>query len=266
MSEKRKGSNAYEQLLKDVYNQKKTVNVISDRNIILRSLREQNFNGDKLLFGKISRFTKLDSNDWLNILSMEAETFDIPDYLFPNLSGTDYFFFPSKHRFFLRVKQGTVSITNCERFLVHSLNEISERDEEVVVEVEKDSDVFDEIWEAQQIKSIYVNVNYSNNDNNDDSERFMDESLKRMNAGSYEMTIKSDHTQSINLNEPIVEGSLMLSQKNGRAKVNLVDKHGVKRVIETSDHPEKIKIRSDENQINDEVVKEMRKRYQSRDD
>ena len=132
----------------------------------MRTQHSKEIDNQKILYGKISRFTNLDSDDWIDLDKMEIASFEIPENLFPNLKETEYFFIPKAHRFCMKKSQA-LSVTQVEEFFNKVLKECLKTGEEFEVCIEQDSDTIQQILNARAIRRVEVEISYTNNDMKD---------------------------------------------------------------------------------------------------
>ncbi|RNI32249.1 DUF4747 family protein [Rufibacter immobilis] len=241
-SNTRKGPSAYEELITELYKLRLSPKVRGGSSIILRTQFKESIDGKAAVYyGKISRFTRLDSTEWFDSLNMEVVNHEIPAGLFPNLKETEYFFIPSAHRFCILDKAGTISLTNAEDYLKKVLPNVIFEDEDFEVNVEQDINSFEEILYASEIKKLVISITYSNNDTNDELTAFVDNELRALRVGKLDATITPDQTGQLSLDDsPFIKGALGVAESDGTVEATIVDQEGVKKKVSTRNYPRKI--------------------------
>src|SRR5699024_60802 len=116
LTSENRNADSYEELFIKLFNDKITVNTYSMDHVILRTQYRSEIGGHKNLAGQISRFTRIEGDDWLDFENRKIVNYEIPSNLFPNLKETNYIFIPEAHRFCLVVENGTVSNSAAEKF------------------------------------------------------------------------------------------------------------------------------------------------------
>ena len=98
LSNDRSGSDAYADILTSIFNDKIIKPVKGGKQAILRTQFKTEIKGKTVIYGKFSKFTKIEGEGWLNLNNMEVQSLEIPKHLFPNLVESDYIFIPDAHR------------------------------------------------------------------------------------------------------------------------------------------------------------------------
>src|ERR1041385_9167385 len=98
----RRNEEGYIELIKDLHRRKIYMPVRGGKQMILRTQSTTKVDDHIILFGKIGKFNKIETDDWINIENMEKERVNIPKNRFPNLKEIDYYFIPQAHRFCIR--------------------------------------------------------------------------------------------------------------------------------------------------------------------
>lgn len=256
-SNNRKGTDAYEELIKELYKLRLSPKVRGGSSVILRTqFKESVDNKGDVYYGKISKFTRLDGKEWFDSLKMEVVTHEIPPGLFPNLKETEYFFIPKAHRFCILDKSNTISLTNAEDYLRKVLPDVIESDEEIEVTVEQDINSFEEILSASQIKKLVINISYSNNDTNDELTDLVDRELRALQVGNLNATITPDQNGQLSIDDsPFIKGALGVAESDGTVEATIVDPEGVQKKVNTRNYPRKIfvEVKGGEDAVNQSV-------------
>ena len=154
LSNTRSGDPVYKEIISNINKNKISVPVRGGKNAILRTLFSDQyiFNNKnyEVLYGKFSKFTVIDGNDWINLDTMDVENVEVPANKFPNLVETDYIFIPAAHRFII-VRSLNVNIGAVEIFLQSAIKRVINADEDFEIIVEQSEDIFEEIKQAEEI-------------------------------------------------------------------------------------------------------------------
>ena len=202
----------------------------------------------KVLHGKLVRYTVLDENQWYNRRTKEFEKYAIPQDVFPNGYETEYIFIPAAHRFYFAVNS-KVSIVATETFLNKALKRVAGIREEVKVNLIQSTDTFEEIINSKQIKSLRVNVSYTNDDVGKEAAELMDEFLKDAQVGEIEAVFKPDQNGTLNTESTMVSGFLGVAKENGTAEATIINDAGKQKKIVTTNYPEKRPVVVAENEV-----------------
>ncbi len=248
LSNNRIGDLAYTDIISKIKIGKISVPVRGDTHMILRTqfadkVRIEGVDVD-ILYGKISTYTVINGNDWINLNSMEVESVDLPDNSFPNLKETDYIFIPSAHRLAI-VDNRTFSINIAKKFLIEAVGAVIEEDEQFEVNIEQSEDIFERIVNAESVKKLLVDISYSNADTGDDTYEFMDTLIKDAQMKRLIMEATPNQTGNINTNSRFVSGALKVAQSNGYVKATIIEA-GIKTKINTNEHPRVIQVQCEE--------------------
>ena len=237
-SNERSGTDAYLDIFQDIYRHKTMGNLRGVRSVILRTQFKTEVEGEKILYGKIGRFTKLESDEWLNVQNLEKEHVELPAGLFPNLNETDYYWIPQAHRFIIRKKSGGPTVSNAVSFLNDAIKKHISATEQFEVAVETSRDEVEKIFNSQ-VRRLEIEISYTNQDTNEETAKFIDDQLKTGNVGKYKMIVTPDQNENLSFDSKILKGALELAKSNGKAIASIRD--GEKksyRTVKTSDHPE----------------------------
>ncbi|WP_308601091.1 DUF4747 family protein [uncultured Dysgonomonas sp.] len=248
LSNQRGGDEAYKDIINQIHSKKISVPVKGGKHAILRTLFSdvysyKNENTD-ILYGKFSKFTVIDGKDWINLETMDVENVDIPANKFPNLAESDYIFIPSAHRFII-VKNTNINVGAVETFLQDAIKQVINSDEDFEVIIEQSEDIFEEIRNAEIVSKLLIQISYSNADTGDDAYEFMDAQLKSAQIGRMSLDVTPDHNKNIKTDNKLISGALEVAKSNGYAKATIKN-NGVRKKIETKQHPKIIPLKSQE--------------------
>ena len=256
MSEGRGGETAYTDIIKKINQKKVSIPIRGDRHMILRTLFnnvvEVNGRNWDVLYGNISTYTVIDGKDWINLENMEVESVDLPRNTFPNLKESDFFFVPGAHRLAFVVKSG-FSANAVEKFLKEAISQVIDEGEDFLVTKEQDESDFEQIFQADIVKKLEIDVSYSNQDVGDEAMEFMDEQIKTAHMKRMKIEGTPDNTGNINVNVKVLKGAIGLAQHYGKVTASII-KNGVSSKIITDLHPKTIAIRCKETLLRKNIV------------
>ncbi len=237
--------NGYIELFKKIHSEKISIKIIGDNHTVVRTCFQSNtVNGDIVLYGKLSKYTKIEGNDWLNLKNMETETIDLPEGTYPNFTETDYFFFPSIHRIAILANR-KISINTAYNFFKNAINKVVEYDEMAEIAIETSNDFIEKIINAKKIERLEIAISYSNSDNYDYAAKAIDDELKNSNVNDISIVAKPDLKGNIDIEKSnFFMGILELCQSNGRAKATIRDAEDKRQVVDTSQYPKEFNVQS----------------------
>jgi len=250
LSNDRSGTDAYIDILTRIFNDKMIKPVKGGKQAILRTQFKTEIKGKTVIYGKFSKFTKIEDEGWLNLNNMEVQTLEIPKYLFPNLVESDYIFIPDAHRLAI-VKTEKIQISSVYSYFFQAVKDAIAIDEDYQVIVEQSSDIFDEIINAPHIYRLEIDISYSNHDIYKEATEYMDDEIRHMNAKKLKLIVTPDHRQQLSLDSEILKGALGVAKSNGEVKARIEDAESHKKTIITKDHPETITLKV----ANDDQIK-----------
>ena len=260
MSSNRSGNAAYIDIMQKIAQNKISAAVYGQRHMILRTLFKDvvQVNGHEweVLYGKLSTFIVFDNDeDWINLESMSVENVDLPKNRFPELKETDYFFIPGAHRFAFVCKSG-FSINKVEKFLNAAIPIVLDEGEDYLVNKEQEDAEFEQIFQADEVKKLVVDISYSNQDIEDDAFQFMSSQLDEGHLKKLRLEGTPDNTGNINVDVKILKGALGLAKHYGKATASII-KNGVKSDVITDWHPKTIALKCKETLLRMNVVTEV---------
>lgn len=244
-SNERSGSEAYIALFEKMFSEKIIGAPKRGNSMILRTQFKTVVNGNTIIYGKLARFTKLDSDEWLNLDSLEKSQYELPPNLFPNLKETDYIFVPQAHRFCIRKISNMISVYQVEEFLKNSLAKCRTSTEQVEVHLEQSISSIEKIFNAQAVRRIDLEISYTNNDIGDEASSYVDEILKEMNANKMKMTVSPDQTNTLSIENKFLRGAVELAKSNGTVIASIINNENKIEKVITKEHPEEIPIHAD---------------------
>lgn len=245
LSDKRKGTGAYYSIFKALYQDKIKAKLDSDRGAILRTQFELIEDNKRSLYGSISKFTHIeDGVDWIDLVTRESTTYELPKNLFPNLKETFYCFVPEAHRIAI-VQSDKFTLTNALDFLEDALKQVISSDEQIILNVEQDADIFEKILSARQVKKLKIEISYSNADISNEMTAWMDQELRDSQIGSLKLEVTADNSNNILVDNQLINGALGLARSNGEVEANIINEDNKREKIITKDHPRKIQIETE---------------------
>ena len=198
----------------------------------------------EVIYGKISKYVIIDSDDWINLSSMEVENVDLPTNLFPNLKETNYFFIPRAHRFAFVKDQG-ISANNVHKFLSNAVAQVIENDEQSEVIIEQSEDIFDRIINAESVKKLLISISYSNADTGDEAYEFMDNQIRESEMKRLKLEATPNQNGDIKTGSLLIKGALKVAQSNGYVQATIIE-NNTKIKIDTKTHPRILNTRCEE--------------------
>lgn len=263
-SNERSGEEAYIALFEKMFSEKIIGTPKRGNSMILRTQFKTEIDGNKIVYGKLARFTKLDSDEWINLSNLEKSQYVLPENMFPNLKETDYIFIPQAHRFCIRKEANTVSVFQVEEFLQNSLDKCRNSTEQVEVFIEQSVETIEKILNAESIRRIELEISYTNNDIGDVASEYVDDILKEMNAGKIKMTVSPDQNNNLSMANQFLRGAVELAKSNGVVIANIVNSnHKIEKII-TKEHPEAFPIQASSiDRLNEAVFKKIMSIFRS---
>lgn len=231
----------YIRLFKDVYDKKIHAESSSSKHCIFRTLYfEENNNGVKYISGTLAQFTYIKNDRWFSLKSLDIdEEFKVPNGLFPDAKITQVVFIPKAHRLAYKINtEFKTKPYTIKKFLTAALNEVCKENEYVQIDVETDYSSFEKILNANFIKKLTIDINYSNFDNGGDFKEFIENDIKA--SDSSRLVIEATHkpNKTIKIKESqILTGALESSISNGESEAKIIDENGRVDTIKTSDYP-----------------------------
>lgn len=259
----------YIRLFKDVYNQKIHAESSASKHCIFRTLFfDDDINGVKFISGTLAQFTFIKNDKWFSLKSLDIdEEFKVPNGLFPDAKITQVIFVPKAHRLAYKINTDfKTKPYTIKKFLTIALNEVCKDNEYVQIDVETDYSSFEKIMNANFIKKLTIDINYSNFDNGGDFKEFIENDIKA--SDSSRLIIEATHkpNKTIKIKESqILTGALESSISNGESEAKIIDENGRVDTIKTSDYPLKEHVYGVISSFNRLVLEKIMKRFRSDD-
>lgn len=240
-SNEREGEEAYIDLITEAYKKSEPIRVGGERAIMFKSMFEKEliFKRKKhsVLYGKLVRFTLLESENWYFLNEKELGPYEVPKDRFPNGFECDYVFIPVVHRFYFAISKLSPNIVS--KFLYKSLKNVAGLREEIVINLIQSSDTFEQIINASSLLSLDIRLTYTNADIGGPAKELIDRLLKESNSGVVDTSLRPDHNEQLNAQSDYITGMLELARENGEARATIKNDFGRKTIIKTINHPEK---------------------------
>ncbi|UHG93404.1 DUF4747 family protein [Spirosoma oryzicola] len=267
ISNRRQGEDAYKQIFQDIYSNTITEHVGRGKRAFLRTMFPENIDGQEFYYGRITRFTDLENNSWVSVITREEITMNLEKGLYPNKQETEYVFVPQAHRLALKLSSD-FTIKNAQDFFTKAIGKVVSSDEDFSVNIQQSTDIFEEIFKAQKVENLYINVTYTNSDEiGDDAAEWLDAQLKASNISEANLTFEAGKNETINLDTDLIKGGLDLARENGEVQARVKDVNGKFRRIITKEHPEKNKtVATSEDGLKNVIFMEVMQRYRNNDE
>lgn len=260
LSNDRRGDNAYIDIINQIKQRKISIPVFGEtQHMILRTQFSNVVRIDntdiEVIYGKISKYTVIDGDDWINLNNMEVETVDLPANSFPNLKETDYIFIPSRHRFAI-VNNGLIKVGAVHKFLSSAVEAVIGNEEQSIVIVEQDEDVFQRIINAESVKKLLIDISYSNADTGDEAYEFMDNQIRESDMKRLKLEATPNQSGDIKTSSLLLNGALKVAQSNGYVQATIVE-NNTRVKIDTKEHPRILYVTCEETNLLSNVVNQI---------
>jgi len=268
-SEDRKGPPIYAELIRSIYQNRYVFTIGQEINMVLRTQFSTNFTYKRktfeVIYGKLLRFNSI--KNWYNQKQAIFQDYELPPDIVPNAFETDYMFIPEIHKFFIRYNN-RINIYQTMVFIGKSLHELTVTGEKYNVNLLSSNDKIDRILNAQVIKSLDVEISYTNDDIGNEAQELIDKMLKEARSGESKIILKPDGAGSLNPDSELVKGFVGIAKDNGKASAKIVNQNGRNETIKTDDYPRKInlEVKDVDGTIGDEkavLFKDMMEEYRS---
>lgn len=267
LTDRRRTSQSYQKLFLRLFSSREPVPVRKPGYVMFRTMQTIHLAGTEVLTGHLCRFTKLESDRWININTGGIEEHAIPAELFPNLKELEYVFLPRIHRFCLLVRRQKAPLTLVHTFLERGLNRAARDDEEVHVTLEKSRDFLEDILEAPHILNIDFHISFSNQDLNDEYTNLVDNQLRDAEIEHLKISGRARDGKSVNIRKSeFLMGAAGLVPSNGRASARIVNREGQRETVDTADYPRTFRLRCREEDKLVTLVQRMMQTYRRRDE
>ncbi|WP_185155504.1 DUF4747 family protein [Rudanella paleaurantiibacter] len=267
ISDTRKGEEAYKEIMRDIYEGKIIEDIGRGKRAFLRTMNPESIGSEEFYYGKITRFSNLENNKWVNINTREIADMDIENGLYPNRQETDYVFIPQAHRFAVKLSP-EFTVKNAQDFFTKAIKNVLRPGEDFAVIIQQSKDVYDEIYRAKSVEKLFISVSYTNSDDiGDAAAEWLDQQLKESNIMVADFSFESEKHDTINLQTTLIKGGLDLAVENGEVEAKIRDERGRAKKIITKNHPERIKsVAPNEDQLKNVIFMEVKQRYRSNDE
>lgn len=233
----------YLRIFRQVYNKKIHAESSPNKHCIFRFMFEENENEKiKYISGTFAQFTYIKNERWFNLNSLDIdEEFKTPDGLFPDAKITEFVFIPSAHRFCYKTNsEFAVKPYPIKRFLELALDQVTQENEYVQVDVESDSATLEKILSAREIKKLLIDITYSNTDIGDDLKKFVEDDIRASNTSRLKIEATQKPKTSIDIKQSkILTGAIESSISNGDTEATVINEHNKTETIKTTDFPRK---------------------------
>jgi len=242
----------YISLLRDVFQQRRSIRLGGDRVALLGSFR---FDASpNLVFGEFYKYMDLDaSGEWFNLESgqpaeeEDLEQIVIPDNLKPHFQFLPYVFFPRTHRLFYISKDGkeTLSPAYAKKTLegLFASELVTRQYGQIEVTVEPSFESLESILSMPQLKYLEIDVTPPNpgDDLDEEEQRLFEEQqvlfqqMSDQRASRYRVLLNTDHAQGLS---PDLRTRRLatIAQSNGKV-VGKGGPHGRTKTVSTTQHP-----------------------------
>lgn len=202
---------------------------------------------DEVLFGIISRFTPIESDDWVNFADPDSdERVTVPLNTAPNRKDTWFYFVPKVHRLALVRRTGSMPLRYAADFLKAALSTRLKTGQALDVEIANGAGAFERILAAKEVKTLRISVTYTNNDANKELTKSMDDQLHDAHVRRLLVEASADATGSIEIEKSeLISGALGLAKDNGNVRASIVDESGQRAVVESKAYPRQETVESE---------------------
>jgi hypothetical protein len=232
----------YVRIFRQVLERKIHTESSPNKHCIFRFIIEENEKYIKYMSGTFAQFTFITNERWFNLNSLDIDKeFKTPDGLFPDAKITEFVFIPSAHRFCYKVSsEFAIKPYPIKKFLESALNQVTQKNEYVQVDVESDNATFDRIFSAREIKKLLIDITYSNTDVGDDLKQFVEDDIRASNTSRLKIEATQKPKTSIDINQSkILTGAIQSSVSNGETEATIINENNQTETIKTTDFPRK---------------------------
>jgi hypothetical protein len=233
----------YIRVFRQVYKNKIHAESSPNKHCIFRFMFEEKDNGKvKYISGTFAQFTYIKNERWFNLKSLDIdEEFKTPDGLFPDAKITEFVFIPSAHRFCYKTTSDfAVKPYPIKKFLQYALDQVTQKNEYVQVDVESDTATLEKILSAREIKKLLIDITYSNTDIGDDLKQFVEDDIRASNTSRLKIEATQKPRTSIDIKQSkILTGAIESSVSNGDTEATIINENNKTETIRTTDYPRK---------------------------
>lgn len=266
ISNQREGDVAYRRIFEDLFGQTIIESIGHGKKAFIKSLFPFELNGKVFFWGKILKFTDLENrNDWINVITKERENLTIDPNIFPDPKETEFVFIPQAHRFAIRLSDSGFTIQNAYYYFKNAIKQVIDNDEDYSVHIQQSKDIFQEIFDAVKVEKLSLTISYTNSDDiGDEISEWIDSQLRGSNSKEAALSFEAPKNESIDVNIPLINGSLILAAENGEAEAKILDSAGYKRKVITRNYPEKNRATAtSEDEVKDVIFTQVIDRYRN---
>lgn len=229
----------YKNIFNEAFDNKVIGKLRGDRSGIIRQLFSSE---DKPYYhGLFCSFVHPDDKA-LDFSKMEIVNFEIPKNIFINPKESEFVFFPDLHRIAIK-NNSPISLNSLKSMLENLFSKVLPDNTRLDISIQQSADGFKQITTAKHISSLHIEISPTNADISHYATEFMDSELKSMQAQKMTADIKPDVSGRLTFEDSkVLSGMLGMAQNNGFAKATVIDENNKKRIINTTEHPEKILI------------------------
>lgn len=229
----------YKNIFNSAFEQKAVGKLRGDRSGIIRQL----FHSEKESYyhGAFCSFI-LPDDKALDFNKMEIVNFEIPKNIFIKPKEAQFVFFPDLHRIGIRTNS-PISLNSLRSMLKNLFSKVLPDNTRLDISIQQSADGFKQITTAKHISSLHIEISPTNADISKDATKFMDSELKSMQAQKMTADIRPNVSGILTFKDSkVLSGMLGMAQNNGFAKATVIDENNKKKVINTTDHSERIQV------------------------
>lgn len=261
-------SEDYIRVFKKILSKRVHAESSNGKHCIFRFMFEEKNEKDKLIFlkGTFARFTYIENERWFNLTTLDIDDeFKLPDGLFPDAVITEFVFIPDAHRFCYLVSSGmSMAPLTIKKFLEKAIDQVCEKNEFVQVDIETDRSSIEKILSANQIKKLYIDINFSNGDFAKHAKKFVDDDIRASNPSRLELKVTQKPNTGIEVKKSqIIAGALENTISNGSAEATIIDDNHKTVKIKTSDFPRKERVFGIASRFPDQVYEKIMNIFRS---
>jgi hypothetical protein len=224
-SPSRKGEEVLGDLLLQINKSKIREKISPDREVMFKNAFKDTWNNVEFLHGKFISGVELIPDEWFNVDELEQEEVLLDEKLRANMREAEFVFVPKAHRMYVVKKLKSISHKQIQKYLFIALNKVIQKDEEVEIFIEKDSEKIEEIFKNKRVDWIEFNISRSNNDNTDGAIDFIQEQMDEANVYKYTGKVQSkNNEEGINVETKFIKGVIHLGNSNGYVKARISEK------------------------------------------
>lgn len=260
---------AYLDLFRRLRERRVHLRVSKDRHVAIFDLFEDKLsNGTTYLRGKIGKgifFDKVGTS--LHIPSSTSEREDADRDRIRQIKVAPFIFIPLAHRFcLLRQKPVPLTVNDAAHYLKNALEQVKDKDDLVLVEVENDNMAIEQILAAEAVHRLDYNVSYTNDDFSGAMGKQLEERLKRSRIGKLRVSASADHHGKLEVkNEELLQGGIELARRNGSVSAKVTE-DGAKKWVSTVRQPLVVNLKVTADRIWANIINFVRQQYRNSDE